>query len=93
MEENREISRLDRETVTPWDPIENRESHRQTVRVGIQNIKHDHTVSPDGIATRVKQFLRQKKSSFSGKYKHLQATDWLFLESLYNDCTSWARDH
>ena len=63
----------------PWDTIENRESHGQTLRVGIHNIKHDHNVSQDGIATKVKQFLRQKKSSFLGKYKHLQATDWLYI--------------
>ena len=39
---------------------------------------------------KLKQLLTQKKKpSFSGKYKHLQATDWLYLEGVYNECSAW----
>ena len=39
---------------------------------------------------KLKQLLtQQKKPCFSEKYKHLQATDWLYLEGVYQECTAW----
>lgn len=39
---------------------------------------------------KLKRHLTQKKKPrFSGKYKHLQATDWLYLEGVYHECTAW----
>ena len=39
---------------------------------------------------KLNEILRvEKKPSFSGKYKHLQATDWLPLKGVYHDCTAW----
>ena len=39
---------------------------------------------------KLKELLtQQRKPCFSGKYKHLQATDWLYLEGVYHECTAW----
>ena len=34
----------------------------------------------------LRQLLRQEETTFSDKYKELQATDWLLLENLYDAC-------
>lgn len=39
---------------------------------------------------QLKELLsEEKKTCFSAKYKHLQATDWLILEGVYHACTAW----
>ena len=39
---------------------------------------------------KLKELLtQQRKPCFSGKYKHTQATDWLYLEGVYHECTEW----